>query len=209
MSILLRSWLPALALLLLAATAAAATPAAQPAATAVVDRLHATLIEAMQNDGADRFEARLDLIEPVVDRSFDFRTIGRAVLGRTWRGLNATQQEEFLKVFSELSSATYAARFAGFSGERFAPAVLNPRDDGYVQVDTRLERPENEPVRFTYLLRQGDDGWRIVNVVADGVSDIALKRADYSSVIKESGFDALLGRLRTQVSELSGNLPGP
>ncbi len=32
--------------------------------------------------------------------------------------------------------------------------------------------------------------WKIISVIANGINDLSLKRADYSAIIKERGFDA-------------------
>ena len=41
-----------------------------------------------------------------------------------------------------------------------------------------------------------------MNVVAKGVSDLSLKRAEYTAVIDSEGFDSLLNRLRGKVSDM-------
>ena len=42
-----------------------------------------------------------------------------------------------------------------------------------------------------------------MNVVAQGVSDLSLKRADYTAVIKSEGFDSLINRLEKKIAEMS------
>ena len=56
---------------------------------------------------------------------------------------------------------------------------------------------------FNYLLRVNNGNWLILNVIAQGVSDLALKRADYAAVIKAEGFDALIDRINKKVTEMS------
>ena len=51
-------------------------------------------------------------------------------------------------------------------------------------------------------LRQGDKGWRIINIVADGVSDLALKRAEYQRVLAHGTLDSLIKELETQTERL-------
>jgi len=178
-------------------------PAGQAEGAGLVERLHATLTEAMQMEGDAQYAARLAKIEPLVESSFDFDTIARAILGRRWRQLSDEHKANFLRLFKDLSAATYASRFDGFAGERFVTESVERRDESFLEVRTRLERPEDAPVRFVYLLRETGGQWRIVNVMADGVSDVALKRADYSSVIEQEGFEGLLDRLAAQLEALS------
>jgi phospholipid transport system substrate-binding protein len=55
------------------------------------------------------------------------------------------------------------------------------------------------------LLQQDETGWRIVNIIADGVSDLALKRAEYQRVFASGGLDGLLAELNAQTENLRKN----
>jgi len=57
-------------------------------------------------------------------------------------------------------------------------------------------------VQLDYVLQEEAGRWRIVNVVANGVSDLSLKRADYGSIMKKQGFDLLVEKLEAQVAAL-------
>lgn len=73
---------------------------------------------------------------------------------------------------------------------------------GRMRVRTRLVRPGDEAVQLDYVLQEEAGRWRIVNVVANGVSDLSLKRADYGSIMKKQGFDLLVEKLEAQVAAL-------
>jgi len=51
------------------------------------------------------------------------------------------------------------------------------------------------------LHRDGEQ-WRIVNIVVDGVSDLALKRAEYGRLMDAGGFQAVLDELAQQTERL-------
>jgi phospholipid transport system substrate-binding protein len=63
-------------------------------------------------------------------------------------------------------------------------------------VRTRLRRDAAADVALDYFLR--DD--KVFNVVADGVSDLSLRRADYNSIIKSEGYERLLEHIRDKIS---------
>ena len=174
-------------------------------APAVVETLHAALLASMQA-GAITTEARAERLRPVINASFDFPTIARVVLGRTWGTLDDAERERFLSVFADLSVATYAARFDSFTDERFVTLGSEPgRREGEALVRTQLQRPASgkPPVSLHYLLRLDPvQGWRVVNVVADGVSDLSLKRTEYAAVLKEGGVAKLIERLEAQTLDL-------
>ncbi|MBM4201241.1 MAG: hypothetical protein FJ189_08135, partial [Gammaproteobacteria bacterium] len=45
----------------------------------------------------------------------------------------------------------------------------------------------------------------IINIIVDGISDLALKKAQYTSVIDREGFDKLLDKLQTKISDYAKN----
>jgi phospholipid transport system substrate-binding protein len=49
----------------------------------------------------------------------------------------------------------------------------------------QLVQPSGDINRFDYILRQGKDGWRIIIILADGVSDPALKRVEYRVILQQ------------------------
>ena len=183
--------------------------AAQDAdAIATVDRLHAALLDIMQNAQSLGLAGRRDRIAPVIQESFDLRFITRFTLGRYWSDLNAEQRDTIVDVFSRWTIAHYASRFDGYSGEQFETVSSKPARRGRELVRTVL-RVSNDPaenVTLDYLLHETDATWRIANVIANGVSDLSLKRADYGAVMKAQGLDSLIAKLNAQISELeSGN----
>lgn len=189
----------AASLLLLSGLAAAADDAG---AKSVVEKLHESLLGAMQAGSTAGFKGREDMLAPVITSSFDFETICRIVTGRHWKTASDEQKARFTEVFKKLSVATYASNFSSFSGEKFQTEGSEADRDALI-IRTTLRPTDGEPVPLNYLLRQTNGQWRIMNVVAQGVSDLSLKRADYTAVIKSEGFDSLIKRLEKKVAEMS------
>ena len=160
--------------------------------TARVETFHAALLEVMR---IREHEQRETVLEPKVVDTFDTRRIAAISLGRTWRTLSEAQQQEFIELLTELIVATYADRFDSYKGQRFVTDAVAPVKSGFV-VQTRLLRETGEPVTLDYFLR--DD--QIFNVVADGVSDLSLRRADYNSIVKQEGYAQLLNHMRDKIS---------
>jgi phospholipid transport system substrate-binding protein len=179
-----------------------------PTPTTVTDRLHETLVEVMRNADKLGYTGRYEELEPVIADSFDFKVIGRAVLGRYWNKLDEKQKLKFLDTFSKLSTATYASQFDSYSGETFRNVAEEEKSSGRMLVKTELVNEDGESVSFSYWVHSREGKWLIINVVADGVSDLALKRADYTAVMQERGFDALLGKLNNKIQEYETSKSG-
>lgn len=172
------------------------------AAVATVETLHAALIENMKSTSSSPFEARHATMREVVDGTFYFPAIVRAVLGRHYEAASEAQRDELGDLLARLSAASYVARFDSFDGERFENLETRPVRGARVLVRTRLVRNGNRNVSFDYLVQSTPEGPRIVNVIADGVSDLSLKRAQYASVIRREGLPRLLERVEQQVMDL-------
>ena len=191
----------------------AALPAPAPAdpapAAGVVERLHAALLDAMRRADELGYEGRRELLAPVLAASFDFAFMSRLALGSEWRKLDDVQRQRWIATFQELSLATYAARFDGFSGESFATDATEPAARDTALVKTRLVRAADEPVHLNYRLRQDGDGWRIIDIYLNGtVSEVALRRSEYAAVLERSGFEALVAELETKIgSYANGAMP--
>lgn len=175
--------------------------AEEQAPRAVVERLHKTLLEAMTRAEQLGYEGRFDLISPVIEDSFDFNTIARIVTGRYWKDTDLAQRDSFKNVFRKLSAATYASNFSGFSGEHFE-TIMTEKSRGGIIVKTALVKADGGKISLNYLLRGNDKKWLIVNVIAQGISDLSLKRSDYTALIEKEGFDSLVNRLNDKIDAM-------
>jgi len=200
-----------------AESAGAAEPAAGPAdpaqfdaAAATVNRLHETLLGVMQKAGEMGYAGRYRELEPVIAAGFDTPLIVKVILSRHWTDLNPQQQSDFITLFRRLSVATYASRFNGYDRETFSELSREALNRGRLLIKTELQRPEKKPVRLDYLMHKAGDGqWRIISVIANGVNDLSLKRAEYAVVIKERGFDALVADIQNKIKEMESGVTEP
>jgi phospholipid transport system substrate-binding protein len=172
-------------------------------AAEVVASFQTKLISVMKRAKELGYQGRYDTLAPLVESTHDLSAIARIVLGRYWGRLNADQKLAWTETFAQLSIATYAHKFDGFAGEwfEFVSAEDTSRDDKFIR--TRLRKAGDQEIRFDYLLRQNDQRWLIINIIADGVSDLALKRSEYSAVIRRDGFDALIKDLANKIETYS------
>jgi phospholipid transport system substrate-binding protein len=170
-------------------------------ATEVVQKLHTTLLAVMKGGDKIGYQGRYDQLAPVIQSSFDMPFISKTVLGKHWESLNKEQRSRFVEAFTQMSIATYAANFDSYSGEHFKVIPEKEVDGGRILVQSQLIKSDGGQVQLDYLLHRTGREWRIVNIIAEGVSDLALKRADYSAFLKSKGFEALLKKLNEKVHQ--------
>ena len=166
----------------------------------VVRRLHESLTEAMREGSRLGFKGRLELLTPSVTRTHELDFIARTTLGNLWSKLSPDQQVTFTDTFRQLSISSYADWFKSHEGEafEFVDQQAMPREQ--VLVRTHIVKEKVEVARLDYVLRETKDGWRIINIMANGVSDLALKRVEYRSILERDGFPALIDMLKKKIA---------
>lgn len=168
-----------------------------------IETLNATLLEVMQNADELGYPGRYEKLYPVMTGLYDFALMARIAVGAYWKKIDGPKQEQLIDAFTRMSVATYAARFDGYSGERFEIVSSEKSVRDTVLVKTNLIKSDGSPVALNYLTRPRDGEWRIIDVFLDArFSELARLRADYTAVIKRQGFDTLIDTIESKISEM-------
>ena len=170
-----------------------------------VDRLNSTLIEVMNGGQKLGYAGRYKKLDPVVKDTFEFEAVSLIALGTHWKKLEQPQKLAFMDKLTDLSVATYAAQFKEYGGESFQFDSSQDIKNGKLVLRYNLVAPNEKPIKFEYFVGQFNGQWHIINIVVDGISDLALKKAQYTSVIDREGFDALLTKLTQKISDYAKN----
>ncbi|MBF6650932.1 ABC transporter substrate-binding protein [Methylobacter sp. BlB1] len=179
--------------------------AQEEAATArqVVEKFQAELIGVMKNGKQLGYSGRYEKLKDPVSNSHDLTKIARIVVGKEWEKLTEDQQQKLVEVFSRLSIASYAHNFKDYSGESFVFDSEEETARGGVVVHSHLVVPGEKDVKFDYMLKEKGPSWRIINIIANGVSDLALKRSEYTAILQREGFDALIAKINEKIDNYS------
>ena len=169
----------------------------------IVDTFQAQLIAVMKDGKQLGYSGRYNKLQDAVTNSHDLTKIARIVVGKEWEKLTETQQQQLVDVFSKLSIASYAHNFKEFTGEAFIFDSEEETTRGGVVIHARLTIPEEKDVKFDYMLKEKGNSWRIINIIANGVSDLALKRSEYTSILQREGFDALIAKINEKIDNYS------
>jgi phospholipid transport system substrate-binding protein len=188
---------------LCAPAAAEPTQAGSDAVKRLVEELNQGLLGIMQRGKELGFEGRRDQIRPIVEARYDFPFMAEKSVGSAWQQLGEPERARLTDALARLAIATYAGRFASYDGERFE--TLGVDDGGFATliVHSRIVEKSGQITPLDYRMRQTPDGqWRIIDVLLNGtVSELALRRADWTAVIKREGFTALMKALEQKISD--------
>lgn len=169
----------------------------------VVEQFQTRLINVMKDGPKLGFSGRYDKLYGPVSDSHDLTKIARIVIGKEWDKLSEEQQKQLTDVFSRMSVASYAHNFKDYSGESFVFDSEEQTPRGGVVVHSFLKIPGDKPVKFDYMLKEKGNSWRIINIIANGVSDLALKRSEYTTILQREGFDALIAKINEKIDNYS------
>ena len=172
---------------------------AEQAAVDVVRQYQAALLTTMQLGGG--YDARYRALQPPVAKAFDLGFIAQRAAGPAWDKFTEPQRKRYLETFARYSVAQHASRFKKFDGERFEVLGTDDVGRGYIRVRTQIVTGGGERVQLDYLLGQRTGGWRIVDVFAKGtISEVATRRADFSSAIQSGGADGLIREIENKIA---------
>ena len=198
---LLTAGLCGLTLVSLGRAACAAESTETPVAT--VTALQAALVDTARKLGAATVAERYRALEPTIVATHNLPYIAEFALRRQWSMLAEGERQRFVAAFERLSVMTYAARFGNVAPDAFRAIEAGAPDaNGRVLIRTAIKRGDQPDVSLEYLMQRDGDDWKIINIVADGVSDLALKRAEYQRLFASGGIAGVITELEEQTKRL-------
>ena len=177
-------------------------------ATTVVDVLHGELLYVMQHSDELEYKGRFQRLEPVVAELYDTPFMAEKSIGRHWKKIDEGERAQLRETFQRFTIANYAGRFNGYSGERFETLREEPSTHGTVFVHSQLVMEDGHAIQLNYRLRPAEGGWKIFDVYLNGtVSELTLRRSEYSSLLQREGFPALISALGERIEALAKATP--
>ncbi|MBU1193018.1 MAG: ABC transporter substrate-binding protein [Gammaproteobacteria bacterium] len=136
------------------------------------------------------------LVDDIVLPHFDFERMARWVLGKYWRQASLEQQQSFIIQFRTLLVRTYGTALLEYSDQQvnFLPVRMSA-DTKDVTVRTEVLKPGGPAIPISYSMLLRDDGWKVYDVVIDGISLVSNYRTTFSTEIKNAGIEGLIQRL--------------
>lgn len=143
-------------------------------------------------------EQRKAEFRKLLNSSFDMATIGRFALGKNWKTATPAQQAEYQKLFKEMIVEVYSRRFNDYNGQKLEVTGATPDQNGDVVVNSSIIPPNGQTVKVDWRVRNKGNGYKVVDIIVEGVSMALTQRSDFDSVIQRGGgnVDVLLQHLR-------------
>jgi phospholipid transport system substrate-binding protein len=151
-------------------------------------------------DPQRRLERR-HLAVAVLHQVFDFREMSRRSLGANARRYR-DRVEEFTPLFVSLLEQAYIEKLEE-NGNGKIDYVKELVDGEMALVETKTKLKDGTEYSVNYKLNSGPSGWRVYDVVIEGVSLVNNYRAQFDRFLSKKSFDELLQTLREKKTVLS------
>jgi phospholipid transport system substrate-binding protein len=150
-----------------------------------------------QKADIDRDESRLyTLIADIALPHFDFDRMSMWTLGPYWRSATPEQRTRFVAEFRQLLVRTYGHTLMEYRDTKisYLPLLAAP-DAQRVTVRCEVEQAGGNPIQIAYAMHLTADGWKVYDVLVEGVSLVTNYRSSFAAIIQQQGMDGLIRQL--------------
>jgi phospholipid transport system substrate-binding protein len=145
-------------------------------------------------------ERRAQLREILFIR-FDFSEMARRALGAHWRRRTATEQQEFVQLFTELLERQYAGIIESYTDEKIV--YVGERTDGaFAEVNSKIFTAKGQELSINYKAQLIGQEWKVYDVIAEEISLVNNFRSQFNRVISSSSYEELVRRLKEKQADV-------
>jgi phospholipid transport system substrate-binding protein len=195
--------------LLLALWFAAVTLTASPARAGLpTDQIKATVDKAQlvlrdpRLKPATKQSERREQLKQVLFSRFNFAEMAKRSLGPNWARRTPQEQEEFVRLFTEVLERAYADIIESYIDEKIV-YLAEKVDSGYADVNSKIVTNKGEEYSINYRAQLVGNEWKVYDVVAENISLVNNYRSQFNRVIAKSSYEELVRRLKDK-NEFAG-----
>ena len=139
-------------------------------------------------------------IRAIAKEMFDFTELSKRTLARNWGKLNPDQQKEFVELYQSVLEDAYADKILSYKDEKIGFSKEVSLSENTVEVRSTIIR-KNMEIPIYYRAIQKDGGWKVYDVVIEGVSLISNYRSQFKEILANKPPESLLETLRKKVGK--------
>ncbi len=144
---------------------------------------------------AAKTKERREQLKQILFGRFDFTEMAKRSLGANWRRRTPKEQEEFVRLFTDLLERAYADTIESYGDEKIV-YVGERLDGGYADVSSKVLTSKGEEFSLNYRAHFVGGEWRVYDVVVENISMVNNYRSQFNRVISNSSFEELVRRLK-------------
>ena len=157
-----------------------------------------TMITDHSKNQADRLENLKRGFSNVVNTNW----IAKFVLGNAWRKADEAQRARYTELYREFLLKTYISTYATSEDQQVTDIkVIDVKEESDERFTTRTEirLSNSKTLRVDYLAQADGDGYKIIDVVIEGVSLLSTHRGEFAQLASSDGVDGVIHKLEKLV----------
>jgi len=158
-------------------------------------------VSLLVSQNKDRFEQdetflRMKMNEVVMPK-LDITLMSKIILGKKiWTQMENSQKDDFIDAFKYKMTSTYMKSITVFDGEKieFLPYIPGKKDN-LAFVKSKYIMASGD-IEVNYRLVRNNEGWKVYDIIFDGISLMKNYRTDFRQHVNKSGVESLIDNLR-------------
>jgi len=134
-------------------------------------------------------------VRQTIEASYDLDVIIRRAIGRNWRLMNESEQNEVLELIKKLVLKAYVKGLNGKSRPKVSLGEVTSTSETRMEIQSTIVL-DNKTYYVLYRLRQMDSGWQIYDIVAENVSVVSNYREQLDDHFRKGSGAELITRLK-------------
>ena len=144
---------------------------------------------------AAKLKERRDQLRQILFARFDFTEMAKRALGSNWRRRTPQEQEEFVRLFTDVLERAYAEIIESYTDEKIM-YTYERVDGSYADVASKVLTSRGEEYSINYKVHLISNEWKVYDVVAENISLVNNYRSQFNRVIANQSYEELVRRLR-------------
>lgn len=138
----------------------------------------------------------LELVDAKVLPHFNFTRMTQLAVGKHWRTATAPQKQALEAEFRNMLVRTYTKAFTVYRDQEVEIKPLKAAPNATeVTVKTMIVKPGTPSIPVNYDMQKTPEGWKVFDLVVEGVSLVTSYRSTFSEQIQKGGIDGLIKTL--------------
>ncbi len=146
-------------------------------------------------------EVRSKKLGKLLDGFVAYDALAESALSSHWSKRSAKERKEFVNLLTKLIQQNYERNMKRTLSYKVSYSDAIAQSDGVlVRSTARSGNRRAEPIKIDYLLKKrADSNLRVVDITTDGVSLVSNYRSQFNRIIKKSGWDDLIARMKKRL----------
>jgi phospholipid transport system substrate-binding protein len=174
-------------------------------AVAQSEKLQATIesaLDVIYADGAVALSAEVKQakVREIIESNYDFDVIIRRAIGRNWRLMDASEQEQVLDLVKRLVLKAYVKGMEGKTRPQITLGDATQISDKRMEIQSTIQLDQNT-YYVLYRLGRMQSGWQIYDIVAENISVVSNYRQQIDDHFRKGDAAGLIARLEELIQQ--------